>query len=743
MSALSTVRIALIAAALGVAGVTAPADGAHAQGSSGAAETPRVGLALSGGGARGAAHIGVLRVLEQQGIPIDYIAGTSMGAVVGGLYAAGMSVDELEETITGFQWGEVFSDAPPRRDRTFRRKRDDDLPLAKPEAGIRDGELKLPTGFVQGVKFDAILSRLTLPVAEIDDFDRLPIPFRAVATDIGTGEMVIMDSGDLAGALRASMSIPAAFAAVERDGRLLVDGGITNNIPIDVVRDMGADIVIAVDISTPLLTPDKIRSVLSVTEQLVGFMTRTNSEERIATLGEKDILIVPDLGNISTAAFERVAEAIAVGEAAAEAALPQLAVLGRSADATLVAAPATMQYDDAAPIVDFVRVENDAGLSDDVLASQLPIVIGEPLDLAVVEQALGHIIGLGVYQNVTYRIVEEDGRTGVVMRARQKSWGPNYVKFGLRLSTDMEGSNEFSLGATYTQLPINPLGGEWRTGFRVGEDPLIFTEIHQPLDTALRYFVAGGVNIGRHNVNLVSGGDTLAEFRVEELGAHVDAGRELGRWGEARLGLRFSTGETDVRVGDPTIPEQSFNRGEAFARVSLDTLDNLDFPTAGASGLLEVVFSREDLGADEDFEQLQGSIDGSKTWGANTFTLGGKVATTYDGEAPIQNRFFLGGFVNLSGFGERDLSGQHAALVRGLYYRRVADVFFQPVYVGGSLEAGNVWEDSDDIAADELITAASVFLGADTPLGPFYLGYGRADTGKGAFYLYLGRLTGR
>jgi NTE family protein len=259
-------------------------------------ERPKIGLVLSGGGARGAAHIGVLEVLEEMHIPIDCIVGTSMGSIVGGLYASGMSPAEINEALATIDWEDAFNDNIPREDRSFRRKRDDDLYLIKHKPGIGDdGKIKLPTGFLQGQKIDLIFKELTLPVSDIKNFDQLNIPFRAVATDITTGEMVVFSSGDLAKSMRASMSIPGIFAPMEMDGRLLVDGGVSNNLPVDVARDMGAEIVIVVDISTPLKKREELTSALSITAQLTGILTRRNTEAQIATLSDKDILIVPPL----------------------------------------------------------------------------------------------------------------------------------------------------------------------------------------------------------------------------------------------------------------------------------------------------------------------------------------------------------------------------------------------------------------------------------------------------------------
>ena len=266
----------------------------------------KVGLVLSGGGARGAAHIGVLKVLRDLRVPVDFIVGTSMGAIIAGLYASGMSIEEIEKALQTIDWSSAFRDKLDRKDRSFRRKRDDDFYLMKIKPGFRDGKLLFPSGVVQGQKIDLILKSLTLAVAHVDNFDELGIPYRAVATDIVTGDAIVLGSADLALAMRASMSVPGALSPVKIDGRLLVDGGVANNLPVDVARQLGADVVIAVDISTPLKKRDEISSMFSITGQLTGLLTRGNTEEQINSLGDNDILIIPDLGDITTAEFDRV-----------------------------------------------------------------------------------------------------------------------------------------------------------------------------------------------------------------------------------------------------------------------------------------------------------------------------------------------------------------------------------------------------------------------------------------------------
>ena len=388
-------RFVVISACLVVL-LAALGESALAQQTEGSAEQksrPKIGLALSGGGARGSAHIGVLKVLEENNIPIDYIAGTSMGSIVGGLYSIGMSPDEILEGIESIDWDDVFHDFPAREERSFRRKRDDDLYLVKAKPGIDKDGLKLPEGVVQGQKINMALSRFTQPVQNIKNFDNFAIPFRAVASDIVTGDAVVLDSGNLAAAIRASMSVPAAFAPITIDGRQLVDGGIANNLPIDVVRAMGADIVIAVDISTPLLTEDELGSALKITIQLTGILTRRNAEAQIATLTEEDVLLIPDLGDITSADFDRAAEAIPTGVAAAEASLESLRRYSIPADEYEDYRAGLKHFDPTSPIVDFIRFDNESRFDDSALAYRVyNSKVGEPFSQEAVERDVGRIL---------------------------------------------------------------------------------------------------------------------------------------------------------------------------------------------------------------------------------------------------------------------------------------------------------------------------------------------------------------
>ena len=705
---------------------------------------PKIGLVLSGGGARGAAHIGVIKLLEEMRIPIDYISGTSMGAIVGGLYASGMPSDELEETVTSIDWEDAFSDLIPREYRSYRRKTDDVTYLVKNKAGLSDSfEVKIPPGFLQGQKINILFKRLALPVSTINDFDNFRIPFRAVATDIVTGKAVIIGSGDLAQAMRASMSIPSIFSPVYLDDKILVDGGISKNLPIDVVRNMGADIIIAVDISTPLAGPDKLKSSLQITVQLTGILTRRNTEEQIATLAEKDILIVPDLGGISSAAFDQTGKAIPIGYKAAEAKKQELMglVISQSDyDAYLAARNLNKaKREPEPPVIDFIKLDNRSRISDKVILARLQIETGQPLDVEKLEKNIGVIYGLELFENITYAIVSENGRTGLDLLVRERSWGPNYIQAGLTLSGNQDGENFYNLGLAYTRTAINRLNAEFRTGVQVGSAPLIFAEVYQPLDFDSQYFIHPRLFWGNENVNIFSpAGDILAEYNITKYGGDLAFGRELGTWGEARIGIMRMQGDAGLKKGEPLWPDYDYDRGELYLRLTADKFDNLYFPREGIYSFVEYLSSQEDIGADSSFDQVFFNALIAKSWSRNTLLGGARFYSTLDSDAPLQNLFQLGGLFNLSGYLENELSGQHLGLLRIFYMRRIVDFNLLPTYLGASLEFGNVWQNDSDIDFDTLITAGSLFLGVDTPLGPIYLGYGIAEGNKNSFYFNLG-----
>jgi NTE family protein len=709
-----------------------------------AADRPRIGLALSGGGARGAAHVGVLRELERLRIPIDYIAGTSMGAVVGGLYASGLGPAEIERAIEEIDWEDIFRDAPARPDRRFRRKQDDLLFLMKQRPGVkeREREVDLVPALIQGQKLDLTLRRLTLPVAGVTDFDALRIPFRAVATDVVTGRAAILGSGDLAQAIRASMAIPAVFAPVEAGDKLLVDGGIAMNLPVEVVRAMGADIVIAVDISGPRRGKEDITNVLQMLDQIASLVTWRNTEAQLDSLRERDVLIVPPLGDrVLASDFDKQFLAVAIGEEGARAEVRALVPLSLPGPAYAAYRERHAPPPQTAPVVDRVRVENDSRLSDAVIERRLEAREGERLDTAAVERDLTRVYDQDNFERVTYRIERADGQTELVVRAEEKSWGTSSLQGGLELSSTLDGDSFFNIGAAYTMLPVNRWNGEWRTLLKLGEEPSLFTELYQPLDPQERWYVSLGAGYVSNKVALYKSGARRApevEYDLARLGLDLQIGRNLGGWGRTSLAYRYDQGDADVWIGDPSYAGYRFREGELTWSLEADRLDNLGFPTDGYSGFAYATAMREALGADEDYTQLGLGLLAARSSGRNAFNLGLRLRGTVGDDAPIQGLFRTGGFLNLSGFNQNQLSGQHEGLVR-LAYLRDLETKLVPTYLGASLEWGGVWQGHGEIGFDSTLFAGSLFLGADTPLGPVYGAYGRTEAGESAIYLFLGR----
>ncbi|BBP78629.1 MULTISPECIES: patatin-like phospholipase family protein [Pseudomonas] len=709
-----------------------------------AAEPPRpkVGLVLSGGAARGLAHIGVLKALEEQGIAIDAIAGTSMGAVIGGLYASGYKIDELEKLALDIDWKRALSDDPPREDMPFRRKQDDRDFLVKQKLSFRDdGSLGLPLGVIQGQNLALLLESMLAHASDTRDFDKLPIPFRAVATDIASGEKVVFRKGHLPKVVRASMSIPAVFAPVELDGRLLVDGGMTDNIPVDVVREMGVDIAIVVDIGTPLRSRKQLATVVDVLNQSITLMTRRNSEEQLATLRRDDILIQPALASYSGTDFGRARDIIEAGYRATRILDARLASLRplQKPDPELNAARAPEQR---TPIITAIKIENDSKVGDSVIRYYIRQNLGEPLDLGRLQTDMGTLYGLDYFEQVQYRVVHKGQDNTLVISARGKRSGTDYLRLGLNLSDDLRGDSAFNIGASYRVNGINRLGGEWLTRVQIGDTQDLYSEFYQPLDEGSRYFVAPYLNAQSQNVEATLDSDPIAEYRLERYGFGLNLGRQIANNGEIRFGIGEAWGKADVKIGDRDLPRVSFSEGFYQLKYSFDSLDNVYFPHNGEDIGLTLRQFDPSLGSDQRYRQWEFKLDKALSQGPNTWILGGRYGRTLDKAEVVTSSFLLGGARQLSGFRQDSVTGQNVSLMRAVYYRRLTPRSYLPLdfplYMGASLERGRAWNNDNQFDSG-YINAASIFLGFDTPLGPLNFSYGVNDDNQQALYLNLGQ----
>lgn len=704
------------------------------------AAKPKVGLVLSGGAARGLAHVGVLKALEEQGIHIDAIAGTSMGAVIGGLYASGYKIDELEKLALSIDWQEALSDAPEREDVPFRRKQDDRDFLVKQKLSFRDdGSLGLPLGVIQGQNLALLLESLLAHSSDIRDFDKLPIPFRAVATDIVNGEKVVFRKGHLPQVIRASMSIPAVFAPVEINGQLLVDGGMVDNIPVDVAREMGVDIVIVVDIGTPLRGRKQLNTVFDILNQSITLMTRSNSEVQLASLNSDDILIQPALASYGATDFGRSLDIINAGYRATQVLEKRLASLRQPTDVQLAEARTA---EERTPVITAIKIENDSKIGDSVIRYYIRQPIGEPLDLGRLQRDMGTLYGLDYFDQVQYRVVHKGQERTLVISAKGKRSGTDYLRLGLNLSDDMRGDSAFNIGASYRINGINQLGAEWLTRVQLGDKQELYSEFYQPLDAGSRYFVAPYINARSQNVEAILDNDPIAEYRLERYGFGLNFGRQIGNSGEIRVGVGEAWGEANVRIGDQDLPSTSFNEGFYDIKYSFDSLDNVYFPHSGEDIALSVRQFEPGLGSDERYRQWEFKLDKALSSGPDTWILGGRYGRTLDTANVVTSSFLLGGARQLSGFREDAISGQNISLMRAVYYRRLTPrsylPFDFPLYAGASLERGRAWNNDNEFDSG-YINAASIFIGFDTPLGPLNFSYGFNDDDQKALYLNLGQ----
>jgi NTE family protein len=703
---------------------------------------PKACLVLSGGGARGVAHIGVLKVLEELRVPVHCIVGTSMGAIIGGAYAYGMTTAQLEKEIREARWENVLVDQPSRETRSVRDKELDRGQLGGAEFGIRGHEVLLPAGAIIGHQLELFLQSLAGPNEPFPSFDDLPIPFRALTTDIERGSLHVIDHGSLPAALRASMSVPGIFAPSELDGKLLADGGLVRNLGIDIAREFKPDVLIAVNLGTGLMKRDELRSVFGVGAQMINILTEQNVRISLAELKPADVLILPDLGDFSSADFANSYKTIAIGEQAARALSDRLKPLAVDEVEYATYLARLRAPRDSAPF-DRVRLDT-AGLqhvNPQVVEATFREATDYQHDDATVARGLTELLATDDFQQVRYRVEREGSARVLTLEPREKSWGPNYMRFGMDLSTDFEGESAFTLLADHRMTWLSARGLEWRNRVALGELTGIGTELYQPLDLAREWFVAPHALAYQQLESIFLGESSISEYRSRKGAIGFDFGRRFTTLGELRLGYDFGAVSFRTATGLPVFDRDYDHIGTVGATLLLDQFDHWDFPTKGYLLRAEARTSREELGADREYDS--GVLHLEKAFGTdrNRYRAALVYNSSFDTERPIYDAFALGGFLRLSGYADREILTDGAVLGRFVYERKIANLapVSRGVFVAASLEAAEIEERLNGPQDDSVLWSGAVFLAADTILGPLYLGVGFAESGNGAAYLFLGR----
>jgi NTE family protein len=699
-----------------------------------------VALVLSGGGALGIGHVGAIQELERLGIRPDMVVGTSMGSIVGGLYASGLDAATLEKVVKDVNWAYVFNPTASRSDLTYRQKAQEVNFPVRASLGLKANGLVLPAGLISDQALLQELRRFVPVKGTVDSFDRLPIPFRAVATDIETGKAVVLDHGELPMAMRASMAVPGVFAPVTLDGRLLVDGGMAANIPISVARDMGADIVIVVATQSALMSHEKIGSALDVLGQTVTLLILSNERAQLATLTDRDVLVTIDPGPLNTADF---AQGSAFMDAGRRSLLLQAEPLrkiaaGRVATTYVQAAPPPP------PVIDYVSVENGSRLDDKVLTRRLDRLVGRPVSEPAIRAALNDVFALGPFERVDYALEDRGGKTGLRVRAEDVAPDAGRIRLGLTIGNDVNQGSDFTLSMDYRTPALDRYGSEVQIQASLGDRNSLSGEYFKLLEPSQSWFATSRLVVENQAVNVYRpSGFKLAGYDLTYGLAALGGGYQLGRVGEVRLQLERGQGQAVLKNGVAIPKTIDLDIGRVVATAGIETLDSAFFPTRGQRINLRWVEGFSGLGDNADYQTVAATA--LSTFSAGRHSVIGLLAggSSLDGVTPLDSLYHLGGPFSLGGYQRNELTGSTFASGQLVYRYRLSDgsakTLGSKLYVGASLQSGQVWTRQKDFALDDLRYAGTLYIGADTAFGPTFLAFGSSDDGRRAVYLFIGR----
>ncbi len=699
---------------------------------------PKIGVALEGGGAMGLAHVGVLKWFEEHHLPVDYVAGTSMGGLVGGFYATGMNAEEMQTLIEGLDWRKILGDRTPYEDLSYRRKEDQ---RAYPNSlifGLRHG-LSAPAGLIAGHQIGLLIDRVTLPYYGVSSFDEMPVPFRCVATDLVSGKPYVFKDGPLAVALRSTMSIPGAFSPVHDGKAVFVDGGLLDNLPTDVVRQMGAEIVIAVHLERAPVEAKDIRSVFSVLDHSVRVVV---AENELRSLSQADAIVPVPLSEYTTTDYaqsgpimqrgyeaaqqrERLLEAFALGDADWEAYLETRKARKRT----------------EVPVPQFIKIEGATENGEAIAARYLKSFQGKPLDTSKLDAALTRMTGVGRYDSAGYTLTQQSGQTGLLVQVVEKNDAPPMFQPAFEVDGSQSGNVDFTMGTRFTFMDVAGYRSEWRTDLLVGNTYGIQTELYRPFTAQSRWFFAPHADASDTAFPIYAKNDPLADYRIYRINIGSDLGYGFGRFSELRFGYEVGSLNTKLRLGTPQIPAVAGGVGQARFHYLLDATDDPVIPRHGVSVESNFRWTDHSPGAKEGFPSMDLKIGYFQpVMRSASLFLESEGGTTFGATNTGIPQFFLGAPLRLSAYGQNEFQGNQYYLFRGGFIRDLLTLppfFGKKVYAVGSYEIGKMYgvttgtDLPDDVAVGFL---------AETAVGPFFIGGSVGDSGHRKWFFQLGRV---
>lgn len=703
---------------------------------------PKIGLALEGGGALGLAHIGVLEWLEENHIPVDYIAGTSMGGLIGGFYSTGSTPKQLRELMANLDWEATFAPSATFADLSFRRKEDQRAYPNSLVLGLREGAT-LPAGLSAGQQVNLLIEKQTLAYSRVKNFDDLPIPFRCVATDLVSGKKVTFHDGTLAERLRATMSLPGVFSPVRSGDQVLVDGGLVDNLPTDAVREMGAEVVIAVHLQIKTPRAKEIASIIEVLHRSIDTVVADNE---LRGLAGADLVITVDLAAFDSTDYEKNKQIVEKGLEAA----------GRKAQ---VLAPYVLPDEEwkeylhrrdarkiqSAPVPQFVEVQGTTAIAAKRIERSLAKHTGKPIDTEKLGRDLTRLTGSGRLDSAGYRLVTRDARDGLLVDVHETGYAPPTIQPGFELDGSESGDVHFTLGARLTFLDVGGYRSEWRTDFAVGSQYGARTEYFHPFTAGSKWFVAPEAGASNAAFKIYGKNDPLAEYRVNQAGAAADMGYAFNRFSELRAGYGVSYWSYKLRIGNALLPDLNGRQSGARLKFVTDWTDDPIIPRRGLRIESDFHWFDTSPGAAEAFPSLEGRVGFFQpvTKPGSVFVIS-SGATTFGEQQTGLPQFYLGGPERLGAYGLNELRGNQYFLFQGGYLHDLRDlppflgkkVYFTAQYeIGKMYGAGNVGEGLSRLPND--------FSGgvlAETAFGPIFLGGSVGDSGHRRWFFRLGRV---
>ena len=707
-----------------------------------AGKRPRVGLALAGGGARGGAHIGVLKVLEELHVPVDCIAGTSMGALVGGGYASGMSAAQIAKFVQGIDWKAAVGGVGSRGLEPIEQKRFNDA-SGSLEVGLKGGRIVPPGGLIASSRIEDVLRTYVAQARTVNDFDRLPIPYRAVATDMLSGTMVVLDHGDIATAMRASMAIPGVFPPVISEPYVLSDGYVIRNLPIDVVRNTCADVVIAVNLVKPTVTRNQLASGAQLILRSSDITMAENERLQLQSLTDRDVRIDVDTGDIGSADFERTAETIPAGEKAARAMAGRLAALALPVEDYLAWRRGVTVHQKREIQIAEVRFEGLKYINAEYLRNVTSVRAGDTVDIAAISRDAARLAALDDLQGVEYQLTGDPDHPVLAWRPTEKQMGPDYLRLGGGVYAAGGGVLLFELNGQYVRRWLNDYGGQWRNELEIGTTSAARTSLYQPLNVSQTFFVEPIVGIGRSLEYVYNDYERVAQYFFNDLGGRFDLGANLGNVAQIRTAYWIDRRDTEIDTGVSLFPTGTTTDAGLAASAFYDTRDAASFATNGTAAAVQYFWSDAGLGANRDWQRVEAAVREAFRLGKAGLWLTAAGGSDLGTALPADRAFSLGGPQSFPGYAPGEVRSRGYATVSADLLWRVADILpiiNQTLYGGLGLQGARVYKRVDPVA-DGTLYGISGYVGGRTPLGTVTLGVGKA-TGDWAGWLTIGTPVG-